>query len=107
MDRRGETGDKQSPLGAGENLLESRPHGAFAGRVTAALHVGGILKERRHSLLAVFGKGMQIEEPIVRRCGIDFEVAGVDYGAERRRSEEHTSELQSLRHLDRIEMWGT
>src|SRR5664280_1167009 len=103
MDRGGETGDKQSPLGARENLLKARTHGAFAGRVTAALYVGGILKERQHSLLAVFGKGMQIEEAIVRRRGIDFEVAGVDYGTERRMNRQRDAVYQAVRDLDGID----
>ena len=103
VDGRRETGDEQAPFGARENLLESRAHGPFAGRVTAALHVGGILEERQHPFLAVFRKGMQIEEAVVGRRGVHLEIAGVDQHAERRVNGQRHAVHQAVRDLDGID----
>ena len=83
MNGRGKTGNKQPPLGVGEDFVELAAHGALAGRVSLALDVGGILKQRQHALFAVFGKGVQIEELVVSGSGIDFEIAGMNDDAQR------------------------
>ena len=103
MDRRREAGDEKLLLGAGENLLEARAHRAFAWRVAAALDVGRILEQRQHALLAVLGKGVQIEQPVVGRRGIDLEVAGMDQDAQRRMDRQRHAIHQAVRHLDGID----
>src|ERR1700674_468115 len=79
-----ETGDEQTPLGADKYLFELAVDRALARSVALALDVGGILQERQHSLFAVLGETVQIEEAIVGGCRIDLEVAGVQHDAERR-----------------------
>ena len=106
MDRRRKAGDEQAALGARENLLKARAHRAFARRVAAALDVGRILKQRQHAFLAVFGEGVQIEEPVVGGRGINLEVAGVDQDAERRVDGQRNAIHQAVRHLDGIDGEG-
>ena len=60
-------------------------HGAFAGRVTAPLGIGGILQSRQYvAIFAVFGECMQVEQTIVGWCGINLEIASMDDHAQRR-----------------------
>ena len=66
----------------GEDFVELAADGAFAGGVSLALDVGGVLKEREDAFLAVFGKGVEIEEFVVRGRGVDLEVPGVNDYAE-------------------------
>ena len=103
MYRRREAGDEQLALGARENLLEACTHRAFAWRVARALDVGRILEQRQHALLAVLGEGVQIEEPVVGRRGIDLEVAGMDQHAHRRMDGQRHAVHQAMRHLDGID----
>ena len=81
-----------------ENLVKLAPHGALARRVTLALDVGRILKQRQHALFAVFGEGVQIEQMIVGGRGIDFEVAGVNDHAQRSVNCERDTIHQAVRH---------
>ena len=78
VDGRGETGNEKTALGMGENFVELAAYRALARRVSFALDVGGILKQRQDAAFAVFGESMQVEEFVVGRRGIDFEIAGVD-----------------------------
>ena len=103
VDRRREARDEQPALGGGENLLELRADGALARRVALALDVGGILKQRQHAFLAVFGKGVQIEEPVVGGRGIDLEVARMNQRAQRRVNGQRHAIHQAVRHLDGID----
>ena len=102
MNGRRETGDEQPPLGAREDFVELAAHRALARRVALALDVGRVLQQREHALFAVFGKGVQIEEPVVGRRGIDFEVAGVNDDAQRRVNGERHAIHQAMRYLDRV-----
>jgi hypothetical protein len=74
---------KEPPLGVGENFVELPSNRAFAGRVSLALDVGGILKQGQHAVLAVLGESVQVEKFVVGGRGIDFEIAGVNDDAER------------------------
>ena len=51
VDRRREARDEQAALGVGEDFVKLAADGALAGRVSLALDVGGILKQRQHALL--------------------------------------------------------
>ena len=101
MDRRREARDKQPLFGAGENLLEAGANGAFTGRVALALDIGRVLEERQHTFFAVFGEGVQIEEPVVGRRRVDLEVSGVDQDAERRVNGQRHAIHQAVRDLNR------
>src|SRR5215831_3745488 len=104
MDGRRKTRDEQAPVGAGEDLVKASPHGALAGRVTAALGVGGILQQSQHVLFfAVFGKGVQIEQAIVGGSRIDFEIAGVNQHAQRSVDGQGHAVHQAVRYLDGID----
>ena len=95
-----EAGDEEAALGVGEDFVELAADGALAGRVSLALDVGGILKEREHALFAVFGEGVQIEELVVGGRGIDLEIAGVNDDAERRVNGERDAIDQAVRDAD-------
>src|SRR5690242_6200658 len=99
---RGEAGDEQAPLCPGEHLVELAPHRALTRRVAGPLDVGGILKQRQHSLLAVFGEGMQVEQPVIGGCGVHLEVAGVDDHAQRRVNGQRNAIHQTMRYLNRV-----
>ena len=77
-----------------------RAHGAFARRVALALDVGRILEQRQHAFFAVFGEGMQVEQPVVGGRGIDLEIAGVDDHAQRRVDRQRHAIHQAVRDLD-------
>src|SRR5215475_5982818 len=85
-----------------EYLVEFAADSAFAGRVSLALNIGGILKEREHAFFAVFGEGVQVEELVVGGSGIDLEVAGVDDYAYRAMNGEGDAIDQAVRDLDRV-----
>ncbi len=82
VNRRRKAGDEEPAAGVSKDFFELGTYGALAGGEAGALHVSRILQQGQHALLAVFGKGVQVEEFIVSRCGIDFEVAGVDDDAQ-------------------------
>ena len=86
----------------GENLFKFCAHRAFTGRITAALNVGRVLEQRQHALFAVLGKGMQVEELVVRRRRVDLEVAGMNHHAERRVNRQRHTIDQAMRHLNRV-----
>ena len=79
-------------LACGEDLVEARADGVFAGGEAGAVDVGGVLQQAEHALLAEVGEGLQVEGVAVGRGEIDLEVAGVEDDAdggvdgERRRS---------------------
>src|SRR5438067_8383839 len=100
MNRRRKTRDEDAALGAGNDFLELAAHGALAGRVSGALHVGAILKQRQYAFFAVLGEGVQIEEPIVGRCGIYVEIAGVDDDSNRGVNGESDAIHQTVSDLD-------
>ena len=107
VNRRREARDEQAALGVGENFVELAAHGALAGRVSLALDVGGILKQRQHAFFAVLGEGVQVEKFVVGRRGIDFEVAGVNDHAERRVDRERDAIDQAVRYLDGMDGEGS
>ena len=84
----------------GENFVELAADGALAGRVSPALDVGGILKQREHAFFAVLGEGVEVEELVVGGRGIDFEVAGMNHHPERAMDSERDTIHQTVRHLD-------
>jgi len=92
--------EMNSGVGVRENFVKFAPHRALAGRVSLALNVGRVLKQRQHALLAVFRKGMQIEEMIIRGGGIDLEVASVDDDTEGSMNRERHTIHQTVRHAD-------
>ena len=100
VNRRREARDEKAAFGVGENFVELAADGALAGRVSLALDVGGILKQRQHAVLAVFGEGVQVEEFVVGGRGIDFEIAGVNDDAERRVDGERDAIDQAVRDLN-------
>src|SRR4030081_360300 len=77
--------NEQAPLGAGKDLLKLPPYGSFARRVAGALYVGGVLEQCQDPpSLAVFRKGVQVEQAVVGGSRVDLEVAGVHDHPERR-----------------------
>ena len=66
-----------------EHFFEFCAHGALTRGVAGALNVGGILKQGKNPVLAVFGEGMQIKELIVSGRGVNFEIAGMNHHAQR------------------------
>src|SRR5262249_23291264 len=68
--------------------------------------VGGVLEERENALLAIFGKGVKVEEPVVGRCWIDLEVAGMDNDAKRSVNGEGDAVHKTVRDLDWIDREG-
>ena len=67
-----------------ENLLELGTHRALAWGEAGPLHVGRVLQQGQHALLAILRKGVQVKELVVGRRQVDLEVAGVDDHAQRR-----------------------
>ena len=100
MDGRREARNKQPPLGVRENFVKLPAHGALAGRVSLALNVSRILKQREHALFAVFGEGVQIEQMIVGWGGIDLEIAGVNDHAERSVNRQRDTIHQAMRYAN-------
>ena len=100
MDGGRKTGDEQPPLGVREDFVKLPPHRALARRVALALDVGRVLEQRQHAGLAVLGEGVQIEQPVVGRRGIDFEIAGMNDHAQRRVDRQRHAIHQAVRHLD-------
>src|SRR5208283_1308320 len=99
VNRRRETGDKKAALGAREYLLEFATHGAFAGRVALALDVGRVLQQGEYAFLAILSETVQVKKPVVGGRGINFEVAGVQYNAERRVNRKRHAIDQAVRYL--------
>ena len=97
---RREARDEKPALGVRENFVKFAANGAFTRRVPLALDVGGILKQRQHAVLAIFGKGVQVEEFVVGGRGIDFEIAGVDDDAEWRVDRERNAIDEAVRDLN-------
>src|ERR1700733_538370 len=91
----------------GENLVKLAPHGALTGRVTFALDVGGILKQRQDALFAVFGENVQVEQMVVGRRGIDFEVAGVNDHAQRSMNRQRNAIHKAVRYANGMNRKGT
>src|SRR5205085_148788 len=60
VNRRGEGGDEDAPLGLGENLLEVGDDGALRGRSARHGRVRRVGREREHALLPVAPQGSQI-----------------------------------------------
>src|SRR5215470_6166321 len=106
MDGRRKTGNEQPTLSSSKHLVELASNGAFTWRVTAALHVGRILKQREHAFFAVFGEGMKVKKAIVGRRRIYFEIAGVKHHAQRRVDCQRNAIDQAVRHLDRMNRKG-
>ena len=83
-----------------EDFIKLAADRALTRRVSLALDVGRILKQRQHAFLAVLGEGVQVEETVVGRGRIDFEVAGVNDHAERRMDRQRDAIHQAVRDLD-------
>ncbi len=106
MNGRGKARDKKAVFGSREDVLETRAHRPLAGGVSLPLDIGRVLKERQHAAFAVLGKGMQIEEAIVRGRGIDLEVAGMNQDSQRRVDGQRDAIHQAVRHLDGLDGEG-
>src|SRR5579872_1281289 len=102
-----EARDEEATLGVGEDLVELAANGALTGRISLALDVGGILKQRQHALFAVFGEGVEIEKFVVGGGGIDFEIAGVNDDTERCVDGERNAINQAVRDLNRMDGEGS
>ena len=66
-----------------ENFIKFAPHRTLARRVTFALNVSRILKQRQDALFSILREGVQIKQMVVGGRGIDFEVSRVNDDAER------------------------
>ena len=106
MDGGRKTGDEQPPLGVREHFVKFAAHGALTRRVALALHVGRVLEQRQHACLAVLGEGVQIEQPVVGRRGIDLEIAGMDDHAQRSVDGQRHAIHQAMRDLDGVDGEG-
>jgi len=103
VNRAREAGDKEAALGMRKDFVELAPDGTFAGRVSLALDVGGILKQREHAFLAVLGEGVQIEKLVVGWRGIDFEVASMNDDAQGAVNGERYAVDQAVRDPNRMD----
>ena len=106
MNRRRKAGDEQPAFGAGENLVKLAPHRPLARGVSLALDVGRVLEQSEHAFFAVFGKGVEIEQPVVGRGGIDLEIPGVNDDAERGLYRQSHAIDQAVRDLDGVDGEG-
>src|SRR5215472_16543788 len=102
MNRGRETGDEEATPGAGEYFFKSRSHGALAGRVSRTLNIGRVLQQKQHAFLTVLGKLMEVEENSIRRRGVDFEIARVNYYTQRRMDSQCHTIDQTVRHSQRM-----
>ena len=84
VNRRAEAGDNHPPLGAVQNIFQPRADRALALGVAAPVRVCRIRKQQQDAALAVIGQRMQVEQDVVGRRRVHFEVACVDDDAERR-----------------------
>ena len=90
-----------------KNFFEFGADGAFAGRISATLDVGGILKEREHAFFTVFGKSVKVKKLIISWCGVDFKISGVDDNADGRMNGQRDAIDDAVRHPYRIDGEGT
>ena len=98
-----EAGDHQAARRAHEQILEARAHGAFAFGVAGPIDVGRIRHQQQHAALAVFGQRVQIEEHVVGGRRIDFEIAGVNDHAQRRRDGQQHAAHNRVRDVDELD----
>src|SRR5580765_4808332 len=84
----------------GEDLVELAADRAFAGRVSLAFDVSGILKEREDAFFAIFGKGVQVEEFVIGGSGVDFEITSMDDDTEWAVDGERDAIDETVRDLD-------
>ena len=78
MNGTAEAGNDEAPFRSAEQFFQARPDRALAFRVAGPVDVRGIGQQQQHAAFAVFGEGMQVEELVIGRRGIDFEVAGMN-----------------------------
>ncbi len=103
MNGRRKAGNEQPPLGLRENFIKLPAHRALARRVSFALNVGRILKQRQDALFAVFGEGVQIEKMVVGGRGIDFEIAGMNDDAQWSVNRERNAIHQAVGHVNGVD----
>src|ERR1700724_3110881 len=104
MDRRREAGDKDALLGAGKDFVEPAAYGAFAGGVSPALNIGGVLKQGQHAaFFAIFRKGMQVKQAVISRRGVYLEVASMDDYTDGGMNGQGNAVHQAVRHLNGID----
>src|SRR5205807_8266285 len=104
MDRRRKASDEDTAFGSGKNFVETAADGALAGRVSPPLNIGGVLEQHQHALFfAVFGKGVQVKQPVVGGRGVNFEIAGMDNYANRRVDGQGNTVHQAVRYLNGID----
>ena len=84
-----------------------RAHRAFAGRIAAAVDVGGVLQQGKHTLLAQFSKRVQVERLVIRRRQIDLEVARMQDDSDRRMDRQRHAIHQRVGHADRHDGEGS
>ena len=93
--------EKKSFFGrGGEDVVEARDDGFFAGREAGAVDVGGVLQEAEDALLAEVGEGLQVEGMAVGGAEVDLEVAGVEDDADGRVDGERDAVDQRVRDAD-------
>ena len=89
---------------ANEQILEPRPHRALAFGIPGPVDVRRIRQQQQYAALAVFGQRVQIEQLVVGRRGIHFEIAGVNDHAQRRRDRQrHALTIECVTRMNSIE----
>ena len=98
-----EAGDHQAARRAHEQVLQSRPHRAFAFGVAGTIDVGRIRQQQQHAALAVLGQRVQVEQQVVGGRRIDFEIAGMDDHAERRSDGQRHAAHERMGDVDELD----
>ena len=78
-----------------EDVFKAGPNSAFAFGVAGPVDVGRIRHQQQNAALAVLGERVQIEQLVVGRSRIDFEIAGMDDHAERSRDRQRDRAARS------------
>ncbi len=107
VNRRAEAGDDDAPLGAVEDVLEPRPHGALGFRVPGAIGIGRVRQQQQHAALAVIGQRVQVEQLVIGGSRIDFEIAGVDHHPDRRRDGQRQRAHDRVRDVNKLDLERT
>src|SRR6266853_2823503 len=102
VNRRRETRNKETSLGADKHLFKLAMNRALTRRVTLSLDVSRILQESQHSLFAVLRKTVQIKQTVISGSRVNFEVARMQHHAKWGVDGQGDAIDQAVRYLQRM-----
>ena len=103
VDVRGEAGDDDPALGAGEHLLEVRSDVALGGREAGPVGVGRVAAQQQHALAAELGQARDVGRRAVDRGLVELVVAGDEHRAELGAQRDRARVGDRVGHVDELE----